>query len=393
MLRIPDYLILHIGFGKYITRKHSKVNTGKDNWEMVMFVRRIIPLLVLVAFVSACTTASPAAVTPTEAAQPESSTASSDTAAADAGKLVIYSGRSENLVGPLIEQFKKETGIQVDVRYGSTSEIAATLLEEGQNSPADLFFAQDPGGLGAVAKAGLMAPLPDEIISRVKAEFRSPDNLWVGVSGRARVVVYNTDKLSEADLPADIADFVDPKWSGKIGWAPTNASFQAMVTGMRKVWGEEQTKAWLEGILANKPVVFEGNAPIVEAVGAGEIEVGFVNHYYLYRFLAEQGESFKARNYFLPGGGPGSLVLVAGAGRLATGKDEANAIKFIEFLVSVEAQSYFVEQTSEYPVVDGVESPAGLTPIEKLNRASISLSDLTDMQGTVGLLQDVGVLP
>lgn len=267
------------------------------------------------------------------------------------------------------------------------------LLEEGKNSPADLFFAQDPGGLGAVASAGLLTALPETITTIVKPEFRSQDGLWVGVSGRARVIVYNTEKLTEADLPADIADFVDAKWSGKIGWAPTNASFQAMVSGMRKLWGEEQTKSWLQGILANNPVVFEGNAPIVEAVGAGEIEVGFVNHYYLYRFLAEQGESFPARNFFLPGGGPGSLVMVAGVGRLSTGKNEANALKFIEFLVSPEAQQYFVEQTSEYPVVAGVVSPSGLTPIEELNRPILALTDLADLQGTTKLLQEVGVLP
>jgi iron(III) transport system substrate-binding protein len=317
---------------------------------------------------------------------------SSSGEAADAGSLVVYSGRSESLVGPLLEQFATDTGIKVDVRYGSTPQIAATLLEEGANSPADVFFAQDPGGLGAVANAGLLAPLPDAILAQVKAPFRSPDNLWVGVAGRARVVVYNTDKVSEADLPADIWDFTDPQWAGRIGWAPSNGSFQAMVTAMRVVWGEEKTLQWLQGIQANKPVVFEGNAPIVEAVGAGEIDIGFVNHYYLYRFLAEQGEGFKARNYFLPGGGPGSLVMVAGAGRVASGQNAENALKFIEFLVSPAAQQYFTEQTNEYPVVEGVAGPAGLTPIEALNAAEVSLTDLADLQGTTQLLTDAGLL-
>jgi iron(III) transport system substrate-binding protein len=334
---------------------------------------------------SACAPLQPAATTPsTEAANPN---------AADAGSLVIYSGRSENLVGPLIEQFKTATGIHVEVRYGSTPEVAATLLEEGANSPADLFFAQDPGGLGAVANAGLLAPLTATIVDAVKPQFRSPDSLWVGVAGRARVVVYNTETITEADLPADIGGFTDPVWSGRIGWAPTNASFQAMVTGMHKLWGEEETRAWLEGIQANEPVVFEGNAPIIEAVAAGEIEIGFVNHYYLYRFLAEQGEGFTARNYFLPSGGPGSLVMVAGAGRLAAGQNVANALQFIEFLVSPAAQQYFVQETSEYPVIEGVAGPEGLTPIEELNTPEIALTDLADLQGTTQLLQDVGVLP
>jgi len=306
--------------------------------------------------------------------------------------LVIYSGRSENLVGPLIEQFKASSGLDVEVRYGSTPEIAATLLEEGANSPADVFFAQDPGGLGAIANAGLLATLPENIVGAVKEEFRSPDGLWVGVAGRARVVVYNTELLTPADLPDDLAAFTDPAWAGRIGWVPSNASFQAMVTAMRVLWGEDETRAWLEGMQANSPVVYEGNAAVVEAVAAGEVEVGLVNHYYLYRFLAEQGESFPARNHFLSSGGPGSLLMVAGAGRLAAGANEENALKFIEFLVSQEAQEYFTGETNEYPVIEGVAAPEGLTPIAELNRADIALTQLADLQGTTLLLQEVGAL-
>lgn len=353
---------------------------------MITNARWVALLLALVIALSACVPLQPTATEPT------TDTVDTDIPA-EAGSLVVYAGRSENLVGPLIEQFEAATGIDVEVRYGSTAEIAATLLEEGSNSPADLFFAQDPGGLGAIANAGLFAPLPEDVVSAVKPAFRSPDALWVGVSGRARVAVYNTDMLSEADLPADIADFADPAWAGRVGWAPTNASFQAMVTAMRAIWGEEETRAWLEGMVANDTIVYEGNSPIVEAVGAGEIEVGLVNHYYLYRFLAEQGEAFPARNYFLPGGGPGSLVMVAGVGRLATGPNEANALTFINYLVSPKAQEYFTQETNEYPVVDGVAGPEGLTPIEALNAADIALTDLADLQGTTQLLQDVGVLP
>jgi iron(III) transport system substrate-binding protein len=314
---------------------------------------------------------------------------------ADPGTLVIYSGRSEALVAPIIAQFADATGIKVDVRYGSTSEIAATLLEEGATSPADVFFAQDPGGLGAVAKAGLFAALPGDLLSKVPERFRSPEGKWVGISGRARVVVYNTDELKPEDLPADIADFTDPKWSGRIGWAPTNGSFQAMVTAMRAQWGEEKTREWLEGILANAPKVFEGNAPIVEAVAAGEIDVGFVNHYYLYRYLQEQGDGFKARNHFLTGGGPGSLIMVAGAGRLASGKNEANALRFLQFMLSPVAQQNFSGQTFEYPVVEGVVTPRGLPPLADLDAVALDLdmADLDDLQGTTELLQTAGVLP
>ena len=352
-------------------------------------------MLAMVIIVSACGGAAPAVTEETaltaEPAQTEE--VEVPVVEADPGTLVVYSGRSESLVGPIIAQFTEATGIEVEVRYGSTAEIAATLLEEGANSPADVFFAQDPGGLGAVAKEGLFAPLPEETLAKVPAEFRSPDGLWVGVSARARVVVYNTELVQTADLPEDIWDFTDPKWNNKIGWAPSNGSFLAMVTAMRVVWGEERTLEWLEDIQANNPKVFEGNAPIVEAVGNGEVEIGFVNHYYLYRFLKEQGESFGARNYFLPGGGPGSLVMVAGTGRLTNGNNEENALKFIDFMLSTVAQQYFASATYEYALTEGVNTQRELTPLAELNRLEIDMVDLDDLAGTTQLLQEAGLLP
>ncbi|MEZ4591089.1 MAG: iron ABC transporter substrate-binding protein [Chloroflexota bacterium] len=313
-----------------------------------------------------------------------------------AGSLVIYSGRSDSLVGPIIERFANETGIDVEVRYGSTSEMAGVLLEEGANSPADIFFAQDPGGLGAIANAGLFATLPEATIAQVPARFAPTDNNWVGISGRARVVVYNTDVFADpaADLPEDIFDFVGKEWNGRIGWAPTNGSFQAMVTAMRATWGEEKTRDWLTGIQANNPVVYSSNTPIVSGVAAGEVDVGFVNHYYLYRFLAEEGEGFPARNYFLPGGGPGSLIMVSGAGILNTAPNAANAQRFIDFLLSTEAQQYFADETFEYPVVEGVAIDPGLPAFSELDAValSISMNDLADLEGTQDMLLELGII-
>ena len=315
---------------------------------------------------------------------------------ADPGSLVIYSGRSESLVQPIIDQFAAATGIQVDVRYGSTSEMAGVLLEEGANSPADVFYAQDPGGLGAVSQAGLLAQLPDDLLARVPARFAAEDGTWAGISGRARVVVYNTGAITDpaAELPEDIFDFVDPVWDGLIGWAPTNGSFQAMVTAMRATWGDEQTSEWLSGIQANNPVVYSGNTPIVSGVAAGEVDVGFVNHYYLYRFLAEEGESFPARNYFLPGGGPGSLVMVSGAGVLNSAPNAANAQRFVDFMLSAPAQQYFAAQTFEYPVVEGVNVSPGIPPFTELDSVAlnISLGDLADLEGTQDMLLELGII-
>ena len=221
----------------------------------------------------------------------------------DPGKLIIYSGRSESLVDPIIQQFKGATGIDVQVKYAGTSALAATLLEEGGNSPADVFYAQDPGGLAAVSE--MMIPLPEDVIAMTPDWARSDDGTWVGITGRARVVVYGTEALTEADLPDDLWGFTEPRWKGRIGWAPTNGSFQAMVTALRAGWGEERTEQWLRAMLDNDVQVYPKNTPQVAAAAAGEIDVGLVNHYYLYRFIAEEGEDFPARNAHLRAAGPG----------------------------------------------------------------------------------------
>ena len=307
------------------------------------------------------------------------------------GPLVVYSGRSGSLVGPIIDQFRDATGVDVAVKYGSTPELAATLLEEGGNSPADVFFAQDPGGLAAVAE--LLTPLPKNIVSLVPGWARSPVDKWVGVSGRARVIVYNTEAVSAADLPDSIFGFTDPTWKGRVGWAPTNASLQTMVTAMRSLWGEEQTREWLSAIQANEAKVYPKNTPIVAAVASGEIDVGFVNHYYLYRFIQEDGEDFAARNYHLPEGGPGSLITSAGIGILETARNRENAECFLRFMLSKVAQQYFAGQTYEYPLVDGVKTHRLLVPISDINNPKIDIALLSDIRGTQTLLRDVGIIP
>lgn len=307
--------------------------------------------------------------------------------------ITVYSGRSEELVGPLIERFTSETGIQAEVRYADTAELASLLLQEGANTPADAYFAQDAGALGAVAAAGRLAALPQETLDRVAPAFRSPAGQWVGVSGRARVVVYDSRELEAADLPTSVDGFTDRQWSGRIGWAPTNGSLQAFVTAYRVLRGDEAARGWLEGIQANEPRVYDGNAPVVQAVADGEIDVGFVNHYYLLRALAEQGQGFPVRNHFMSGTDPGALVNVAGAGILSASDNQDAARRFVTFLLSDASQAYFAEETFEYPLVAGVAGPAGQPPLDQLQTPDIDLSSLSDLQGTLQLMNEVGVLP
>ena len=317
------------------------------------------------------------------------------TAACDGGgsSLTVYSGRSEDLVQPVIDRFTEETGIDVDVRYGETAELAATILEEGSNTPADVYFGQDAGALGALAEEGRLVDLPEVILELVPPTFRSHDGVWVGVSGRARVVAYNTETVDPAELPDSILDFTGEEWRGRIGWAPTNGSFQAFVTALRLIEGEDGAREWLEGIVANDPTEYPNNVTALEGAANGEVDVAFVNHYYLLRALAEQGEGFGARNHYLAGGDPGALVNVAGAGILDASDHREEAERLLEFMLSAEAQEYFAEETFEYPLIDGVEADPELVPLSDLDPPEIDLSDIADLEGTLDLLRATGVLP
>jgi iron(III) transport system substrate-binding protein len=278
------------------------------------------------------------------------------------------------------------------VRYGDSAELAATIAEEGDNSPADVFFAQDPGSLGAVEREGLLTTLPQAALDRVPARFRDPDGHWVGTSGRSRVIAYNTDELSEDEVPDTVFALTDPKWKGKIGIAPTNASFQAFVGAMLLQLGEQRTREWLEGLKANEPKLYEKNTPVVEAVGSGEIELGLVNHYYLY-LVKEENPDAAVANHFLTGDDPGALVSVAGVSILESADHEDAARQFVEFLLSEPSQRFYVDEAeeAEYPLVAGLDAKSGLPPLDSLQGPQIALDDLgPELEQTLELLNAVG---
>ena len=309
----------------------------------------------------------------------------------NSGTLILYSGRSESLTGNIVDQFEDASGIDVQVKYGKTFPIAAMILEEGKHSPADIFFAQDPGGLGFLSAEGRLSKLPSEITDRVAGWAKPADATWIGISGRARTLIHSAS-IGGTELPSSLEDLTDPKWKGRLGWAPSNSSFQTMVTGMRVMWGEEKTREWLKGMMANETIVYPKNTPQVAAVAAEEISIGLVNHYYLHRFVAEEGDSFNARNLYLNNGGPGSLVMVAGAGILDTAKNRENAEKFLKFMTSTVAQQYFTGQVYEYPVVEGVKTHMLLPSFEEINMPSLTMEDLSDLKGTQKIFQDLGML-
>ncbi|MXX48903.1 MAG: iron ABC transporter substrate-binding protein [Chloroflexi bacterium] len=304
----------------------------------------------------------------------------------DAGDLVIYSGRGESLVGGLIDRFEEQTGIDVKVRYGNTAALAIAISEEGSRSPADVYYGQDAGALSFLAEEALAAQLPPDIRAMVDRNFQDDDGRWIATSGRARVLIISPDRVPNP--PDSVFDLVDPEWKGRIGWAPTNGSFQAFVTAMRQIHGDAATEEWLRGMIANDVKVFPKNTPQVQAVGDGELDIGLVNHYYLFRF----DDDWPAANHFTDSGNAGALINVAGVAMLEGSSNRANALRFIRFLLSAEGQTYFRDQTNEYPVASEIDANPRLIPLDELNPPSLALTSLSDLDGTLELLRKVGAL-
>src|SRR5690606_39155388 len=270
--------------------------------------------------------------------------------------LVICSGRNEQLVKPILDELEKAIGADVEVRYGDSAELAAQILEEGDRTKAGLFFSQDAGALGALSKEGRLAKLPQSSLDKVDPAHRGSAGDWVGVSGRVRVIAYNPGQVGEGKGPDSIHDVVKPEWKGKVGFAPTNASFQAFVTGMRVLEGEDTTREWLKGMKAHGKT-YANNLATLDAVESGDVSLGLINHYYWYEQVAEKGaDKVGAKLRFLPGGDPGALINVAGVGILQDGGQTESARKAVDHLLSEKAQTYFADTTKEYPLAAGVTS-------------------------------------
>ncbi|MDQ1083951.1 MULTISPECIES: iron ABC transporter substrate-binding protein [Microbacterium] len=314
-----------------------------------------------------------------------------DADAAQERTLTVYSGRDEELVAPLIEQFEESSGIDVEVRYAGSTELAAQILEEGERTPAQVFLSQDSGSLGALDAAGLLATLPTGITSAVPAEYTSTDGSWVGLTGRARVIAYDSQSYTAEEIPADVWELTKPEWNGKVAVAPSNASFQAFVTAMRVAEGEDRASEWVEAMVANGVQRYAKNGEILEAVNTGAVPLGLINHYYWAR-SEQDPTTLRAQLKFGEPGSVSALVNVTGAGILAGSSESSAAREFVEFLVSTPAQEYFATETFEYPLVDGVAAPAGVPALDELGGVDIDLAQLSSVQQTVDLLTATGLL-
>jgi iron(III) transport system substrate-binding protein len=311
---------------------------------------------------------------------------------AEAESLVLYSGRNEELIQPLVDQFEDESGIEVEVRFGDTAELAAQLLEEGEATPADMFLAQDAGALGAVAQEGLFSELDPELLDRVPELYRDDADAWVGLSGRLRTLIYNTDLVDESELPETVEELTAPEFEGRVGIAPTNASFQSFVTALRVAEGEDAAEDWLEQMADNDPQYREKNGPIVSDVIDGALEMGLVNHYYLYAQAEELGvepSELPAANHLFGDGDVGALMNVAGAGIINADNDAA--AQLLEYLLSEEGQQYFVDETAEYAMIEGFEPPEGMPALDELDVPDIDLNQLDDLESTIQMITESGM--
>jgi iron(III) transport system substrate-binding protein len=307
-------------------------------------------------------------------------------------RVTIYSGRTQELVKPLLDRFAAESGINVDVRWGDSPDLALLIGEEGDRSPADVFLSQSPGAIGYIDSEGLLRGLPDRILDQVPARFRAEDGDWVGISGRVRTLVYNADVVDESELPESVFDMTDERYRGRVGIAPPNASFTDFVTAMRELVGDDRTLAFLQGLQDNDVRTYPNNIAIVDAVNRGEIDYGLVNHYYNEQARAED-PSLASRNFIFPNGDIGALILATTAGVLQSSDNPEAAEELVEFLLSREAQQFFAEETFEYPLAAGVDPVVeDLPPISEIQAPRFELSSLGDrFKTTRDLIQQAGL--
>lgn len=306
--------------------------------------------------------------------------------------ITLYSGRGEALVAPIIAAFTAETGINVNIRYAGTAELAVLLQEEGDASPADLFWAQDAAALGAVA--GSFAALPEDLVGNVPTAYRDAENRWVATSGRGRILAYSTERVSVGDLPATMADMTSDTWNGRIAVAPTNGSFVAQIAAMRVTLGDEAASEWLAGLVANNPVIVRNNTAVLQAIADGEADIGVVNNYYLPRQLARDAEFPVNQTLFSTQGDIGNLLLVAGVGVLGSSDQTEEAQAFIRFLLSPAAQQYFTGEVHEFPVVPGIIVTRQDISLDDVVQAApeVDLNAIGDLEGTLEMLREAGLI-
>lgn len=318
------------------------------------------------------------------------STSTSGAAPPDGSSLVVYSGREEEYMKPVFDAFTKASGTTLSVRYGDSPDLALLIGEEGEKTPAQVFISQSPSSQSYLDQKDLLSPLPTATLERVPTRLRAKDGSWVGIAGRQRILVYNTDLVKESELPASVVDLTKAAYEGKVGVAPSNASFQDFVAGLNQLVGPTEASAWLTGMAANGAKAYAKNGAIVEAVARGEIPMGLVNHYYVTETLAEDPATPIAA-YRFSGDDPGSLFLVATASVPNPATGNAQAIALIDYLLSTEGQQLIIKGEGEYPTVEGVAPGSGTPSLTESDYPTYDLTGQTDLKAISEQIKESGL--
>ena len=302
------------------------------------------------------------------------------------GELTVYSGRGEFLIGELVEYIGDQyDDFSLTVRYAGSTDLVNQIANEGEGSPADVFYSVNAGALGALADAGRARSLSSSLTDLVRGEFHTDQ--WIGTSGRARTVPYNTDALEESDVPTDVMAF-PTEFDGDLGWAPSYGSCQAFVTAMRLIEGEDATREWVESVVEGGITAYADEFAACQAVADGEVDAAFANHYYIQRVLDGSPDASIAAAFTR--GDAGAMFNVAGAAVVDTATDATLAENFVRHLLSAEAQDYFARTTFEYPLIPDVEPIGDLPTIDELAVPDVDLAALSDLEPTIDLMRDAG---
>ena len=306
--------------------------------------------------------------------------------------LVIYNAQHKELLDELVPLFEEESGLDVELRPGKDLELANQIVEEGDDSPADVFLTENSPAMSIVDNAGLFAPAPAGALENIPAAYVPSSQNWVGFLGRSTVVMYNTDNVTEADLPASILDFAEPEWQGRVGFSPTGADFQAIVSAVLELEGEEATRTWLEGLKANG-VILQNNLVVMQSANSGEIDAGIAYHYYWYRDREESGsDSDSSALHFFGDQDPGAFLSVSGAGILKSSEHAEAAEEFVDWLTGTEAQQAMAESYAlEYPLNPEASLNPDVKPFDELEPPTVDVSSLNGPQVTE-LMTEAGLL-
>ncbi|MGY2129453.1 iron ABC transporter substrate-binding protein [Blastococcus sp. SYSU DS0617] len=312
--------------------------------------------------------------------------------ASDAETLTVYSAQHESLVRTMLEGFTDETGIELEFRDANDSELANQIVQEGESSPADVFLTENSPAIEVVDQAGLLAPIDPETLEQVEAAYRPESGTWTGFAARSTALIHNPDEIAEDELPASMLDLADPEWEGRVAIAAGGADFQAIVSAVLALEGEEATREWLTGLERNAEI-YASNTAIMKAVDEGEVPVGITYHYYWFRDQAQDGlVGDDAELHYFRNQDPGAFVSVSGAGVLASSDQQEDAQRLVEWLTGPEAQERLAESTAlEYAVGVGVDSADALPPLAELQAPDVDPGSL-DAAKVTELMQDVGLL-